>query len=78
MPSFWNDLVYSLKAMGPLVHVLRLVDNEKQPAMDRAKKTMIKDGNANFVNHCMQLVIPLIISFTMVTQVLNLLWSRKC
>jgi len=45
MPSFWNDVVYSLKAMGPLVEVLRLVDNEKKPAigfiykaMDRPKK----------------------------------------
>ena len=33
MPSFWNDVVYALKAMGPLVSVLRLVDNEKKPAM---------------------------------------------
>ena len=23
MPSFWNDVVYALKAMGPLVSVLR-------------------------------------------------------
>lgn len=30
MPSFWNDVVYALKAMGPLVSVLRLVDNEKK------------------------------------------------
>ncbi|KAH1162309.1 hypothetical protein GYH30_000984 [Glycine max] len=47
MPSFWNDVVYALKAMGPLVSVLRLVDNEKKPAMgfiyeamDRAKETI--------------------------------------
>ena len=33
MPSFWNDVVFTLKAMGPLVKVLRLVDNEKKPAM---------------------------------------------
>src|ERR1043165_5721355 len=32
--SFWEDVIYALKAMGPLVKVLRLVDNEKQPAMD--------------------------------------------
>ena len=45
MPSFWNDVVYALKAIGPLVSVLRLVDNEKKPAMgfiyeamDRAKE----------------------------------------
>lgn len=47
MPSFWNDVIYSLKAMGPLVQVLRLVDNEKKPAMgyiyeamDRAKENI--------------------------------------
>ncbi|KAG5121908.1 hypothetical protein GLYMA_14G145100v4 [Glycine max] len=33
MPSFWNDVVYALKAMGPLVSVLRLVNNEKKPAI---------------------------------------------
>lgn len=31
--SFWDDVVHALKAMGPLIKVLRLVDNEKQPAM---------------------------------------------
>ncbi|KAG4943919.1 hypothetical protein JHK84_047983 [Glycine max] len=38
MPSFWNDVVYILKAIGPLVSVLRLVDNEKnlQWAIQRA------------------------------------------
>lgn len=48
MPSFWNDVVYTLKAMGPLVKVLRLVDHEKKPAMgyiyeamDRAKEAII-------------------------------------
>ncbi|KAL2951555.1 hypothetical protein AAZX31_19G058700 [Glycine max] len=30
MSSLWNDVVYTLKAMGPLVSVLRLVDNEKK------------------------------------------------
>ncbi|RDX80346.1 hypothetical protein CR513_39107, partial [Mucuna pruriens] len=29
MPSFWNDVVYLLKTMSPIVRVLRLVDNEK-------------------------------------------------
>ena len=54
MPTFWNDIVYSLKAMGPLVHVLRLVDNEKKPAMgyiyeamDRAKEAIKKAFNEN-------------------------------
>ncbi|KAI5419475.1 hypothetical protein KIW84_043591 [Lathyrus oleraceus] len=32
--SFWEDIVHTLKATGPLVKVLRLVDNEKKPAMD--------------------------------------------
>ncbi|GKV43249.1 hypothetical protein SLEP1_g50564 [Rubroshorea leprosula] len=54
MPSFWNEIVYALKVMGPLVGVLRLVDNEKKPAMgyiyeamDRAKEAIQKafDGN---------------------------------
>ncbi|RDX85676.1 hypothetical protein CR513_33104, partial [Mucuna pruriens] len=52
MPSFWNDVVYALKAMGPIVRVLRLVDNEKRPAMsyiyeamDRAKKAIQKAFN---------------------------------
>ncbi|XP_027350930.1 uncharacterized protein LOC113861986 isoform X1 [Abrus precatorius] len=47
MPSFWNDVVFCLKAMGPLVQVLRLVDNERKPAMgyiyeaiDRAKESI--------------------------------------
>ena len=31
MPSFWNHVVFTLKVMTPLVHVLRLVDRrEKQ------------------------------------------------
>ena len=45
--TFWNDVMYSIKLMGPLVHVLRLVDNEKKPtmgyiyeAMDRAKEAI--------------------------------------
>ena len=33
MPSFWNQVVYILKVMGPLVKVLRLVDNERKLAM---------------------------------------------
>jgi len=47
MPSFWNDIAYTLKAMGPLVKVMRLVDNERKPAMgyiyeamDRAKESI--------------------------------------
>lgn len=50
MPSFWNDVISTLKAVRPLVHVLRLVNNEKKPVMgyiyevmDRAKEA-IKDS----------------------------------
>ncbi|XP_019226720.1 PREDICTED: uncharacterized protein LOC109208135 [Nicotiana attenuata] len=49
MPAFWNQVVYILKIMGPLFKVLRLVDNEKKPAMgytyeamDRAKEAIAK------------------------------------
>ena len=52
--TFWNDVVYSIKLMGPLVHVLRLVDNEKKPAMgyiyeamDRAKEAIQKSFKDN-------------------------------
>ena len=31
--SFWNDVLYTLKCMAPLVDVLRMVDNERKPAM---------------------------------------------
>ena len=54
MPSFWNTIVYILKVMGPLVQVLRLVNNERKPAMgyiyeamDRAKEAIIKAFNEN-------------------------------
>ncbi|KAK4283950.1 hypothetical protein QN277_000847 [Acacia crassicarpa] len=53
-PAFWNGVVYSLKAMGPLVRVLRLVDNEKKSAMgyiyeamDRAKEAIQRSFNEN-------------------------------
>jgi len=49
MASFWNTITFSLKVSCPLVKVLRLVDNEKKPAMgyiyeamDRAKETIEK------------------------------------
>ncbi|KAM4094026.1 hypothetical protein ACB094_06G164000 [Castanea mollissima] len=54
MPSFWNTIVYILKVLGPLVQVLHLVDNEREPtmsyiyeAMDRAKEAIIKAFNEN-------------------------------
>ncbi|XP_059645586.1 uncharacterized protein LOC132287100 [Cornus florida] len=33
MPSFWNNIVFSLKVSGPLIPVLRLVDGERKPPM---------------------------------------------
>ncbi|WJX54375.1 hypothetical protein P8452_40264 [Trifolium repens] len=54
MPTFWNDVVYTLKVMGPIVHVMRIVDNEKQPAMGyiyaamlEAKEAIEKSFNSN-------------------------------
>ncbi|XP_022032355.1 uncharacterized protein LOC110933441 [Helianthus annuus] len=32
-PGFWSNVLFSLKVMGLIVRVLRLVDNEKKPAM---------------------------------------------
>ncbi|XP_073219750.1 uncharacterized protein [Cicer arietinum] len=42
LTSFWNDIIYTLKVMEPLVQVLRLVDNEKKPAMGYIYAEMIK------------------------------------
>lgn len=54
MPSFWNHIVFGLKATGPLVRVLRLVDGERKPpmgyiyeAMDRAKEAIEKSFGGN-------------------------------
>ncbi|CAL9127726.1 unnamed protein product [Musa textilis] len=54
MPSFWNHVVYILKVMGPLVRVLRMVDNENKPVMryiyetmNRAKETIKRSFNEN-------------------------------
>ncbi|KAJ9169732.1 hypothetical protein P3X46_017890 [Hevea brasiliensis] len=53
-PAFWNHVVYALKVSGLLVRVLRLVDNEKKPAMgyiyeamDRAKEAIANSLNGN-------------------------------
>lgn len=58
MLSFWNHVVYILKVMGPLVRVLRLVDNERKPAMgyiyeamDRAKEAIAKAFDHNGVHN---------------------------
>ncbi|XP_027905788.1 uncharacterized protein LOC114165342 [Vigna unguiculata] len=52
MPSFWNQVVFTLKVMAPLVHVLRLVDGERKAAMgyiyeamEKAKETIMKSFN---------------------------------
>jgi mevalonate kinase len=54
MPTFWNNIVYTLKATGPLVKVLHLVDSEKRPvmgyiyeAMDRCKEAIMNAFNHN-------------------------------
>jgi len=54
MPSFWNHVVFTLKVMAPLVHVLRLVDGERKAAMgyiyeamEKAKETIMKSFNNN-------------------------------
>lgn len=38
MPYFWNNVVFLLKAMSPLGHMLRLVDSEKKPYMGHIYK----------------------------------------
>jgi len=52
MPSFWNQVVFTLKVMAPFVHVLRLVDRERKAvmgyiyeAMEKDKKTIMKSFN---------------------------------
>ncbi|XP_057719937.1 uncharacterized protein LOC130934380 [Arachis stenosperma] len=42
MPSFWNLVKYTLKILGPLVRVLRLVNGEKKPPMGYIYKAMEK------------------------------------
>ena len=65
MPSFWSNIVYALKVAGPLVKVLRLVDNEKKPpmgyiyeAMDRAKEAIEKsfDGKLEKYEDIFQII----------------------
>ncbi|XP_058008271.1 uncharacterized protein LOC110653432 [Hevea brasiliensis] len=57
-PAFWNHVVYALKVSGPLIRVLRLVDNEKKKktamgyiyeAMDRAKETIANSFNGIYI-----------------------------
>ncbi|XP_060215620.1 uncharacterized protein LOC132642440 [Lycium barbarum] len=58
MTTFWNQVVYILKIMGPLVKVLRLADNEKKPAMgyiyeamDRVKEAIAKAFEGNIAKY---------------------------
>ncbi|XP_057779683.1 uncharacterized protein LOC130998269 [Salvia miltiorrhiza] len=46
MPSFWNNIVYTLKVMTPPVRVLQLVDGEKKPAMGYIYEAMKKAKEA--------------------------------
>jgi len=52
IPSFQNHVVFTLKVMASLVHVLRLVDGERKAsmcyiyeAMEKAKETIMKSFN---------------------------------
>ena len=54
MSSFYNLIIYILKVIGPLIRVLRLVDNENKlamkytyVAMDKAKETIQKSFDEN-------------------------------
>ncbi|XP_058746821.1 uncharacterized protein LOC131619774 [Vicia villosa] len=54
MTSFWNDVLYTLKCMTPLVDVLKMVDDERKPAMgyiyaamEVAKESIEKAFNSN-------------------------------
>ncbi|KAI5389362.1 hypothetical protein KIW84_074856 [Lathyrus oleraceus] len=54
MASFWSDVVYTLKVIAPLVDVIRMVDNERKPAMGYiyaamgvAKESIEKAFNSN-------------------------------
>ena len=54
MPAFWNNVLYILKVMAPLVKVLHLVDSEKKPAMgyiyeamEKAKEAIMKSFENN-------------------------------
>ncbi|XP_059283872.1 uncharacterized protein LOC132037383 [Lycium ferocissimum] len=58
MTTFWNQVVYILKIIGPPVKVLRLADNEKKPAMgyiyeamDRAKEAIAKAFEGNIAKY---------------------------
>ena len=43
--SFWEDVIHVLKVIGPLIKVLKLVDNEKVPAMGFIYQVMVDARN---------------------------------
>jgi len=52
MPSFWNQVVFTLKVIAPLVHLLCLVDGERKAvmgyiyeAMEKSKEIIMKSFN---------------------------------
>ncbi|KAK2647966.1 hypothetical protein Ddye_015455 [Dipteronia dyeriana] len=54
MPLFWNNVVFALKIVSPLVGVLQLVDGERKPAMgyiyevmDKAKESIARSFGGN-------------------------------
>ncbi|KAJ0448765.1 putative HAT dimerization domain, ribonuclease H-like superfamily [Helianthus annuus] len=56
--AFWTNVTFTLKVMGPIVRVLRLVGDEKKPAMgylyegmERAKITIAKALGENSVEY---------------------------
>ncbi|XP_059638415.1 uncharacterized protein LOC132280296 [Cornus florida] len=46
MPSFWNNIVFSLKVSGPHILVFRLVDGERKPPMGYIYAVMDRDKEA--------------------------------
>ncbi|XP_010246706.1 PREDICTED: uncharacterized protein LOC104589925 [Nelumbo nucifera] len=65
MPTFWNNIIFTLKACSPLVRVLRLVDCGNKPsmcyvyeAMDRAKEAIASafSGHEEKYKHIFEII----------------------
>lgn len=41
--SFWDNIVFTLKVVGPLVKVLKLVDGESKPTIGYIDEAIVKD-----------------------------------
>jgi len=55
MSSFWNHVVFTLKVIAPLIHVLRLVDGSYiYKAMEKIKETITKSfiNNESLIKLC--------------------------